>query len=107
MASVMQPIAIAIGVANTTLYDPFIDATKERGTLIFLHLVNTSASDITLDIFIDRATDVYIAKTLLVPTLGYIDLVGAWTVNADTDLIKAIASATGVDATGTVVESDA
>jgi len=105
--SVMQPIAVAIGVTNTTLYDPFIDATKERGTLIFLHLQNTTLADITVDIFIDMATDVYITDDLVVPAKGSVDLVGAWTVDDGTELIKAIASAVGVDASGTVVESDA
>lgn len=106
MASVMQQIAVAIAASNTTLYDPFIDPAKERGTLIFLHLVNTTVADITVDIFIDMATDVYIADDLVVPAKGSVDLVGAWTVDAATENIVAIASAVGVDATGTVVETD-
>jgi predicted secreted protein len=103
----MQPVATAIGTSATTLYAPFIDSTKERGTLIFLNLANTTTSDVTVDIFITTTPNTYIASSLLVPAKGNVVLSGAWTVNSTASLIKAIASATGVDASGTVVESDA
>jgi hypothetical protein len=103
----MQPIAAAILTTNTNLYDPFIDGTKERGTLICLHLVNTTNADITVDVFIDMATDVFILDDEVIPAKGTVTLTGAWTVDDGAEIIKAIASATGVDATGTVVESDA
>ena len=82
MASVMQQIAIAVGTTNTTIYDPFTDATKERGTLIHLNFCNTTAAAITVDVFIDLATDVYIVKTLSVPAIGQVSWSGAITVDA-------------------------
>ena len=106
MASVMQQIAIAVGTTNTTIYDPFTDATKERATLIHLNFCNTTGAAITVDVFIDLATDVYIVKTLSVPATGQVSWSGAITVDANTENIVAIASGAGVDVSGTVVESD-
>lgn len=106
MASVMQSISIAIGTSNTTLYDPFVDGTKERATVIDLELCNTTTADITVDIFIDKATDVYLADDLTVPAKGTAHWRGAKTIDDAAHILKAIASAVGVDCTGTVLESD-
>lgn len=105
MATTPQAVAAAILTSNTTLYDPFVAAGATRGMVIYLHFCNTTTADITVDCFIDTTVDKYILDDKVIPAKGTVSWSGIITMATATDLLVAIASATGVDVTGTVMEN--
>jgi hypothetical protein len=105
--STPQQIAIAVGTSNTTLYTAFVD-TSTRGVLASLDLTNTTTADITVSCWLENSAGTvltYFAKDMVIPAktpAGYSHLI---TLAASGEKIRAVASATGVDALGTVMES--
>lgn len=107
MASISQPIQIAVDDAATTLYTAFVGA-GTRAQLVSLDLTNTTTADITVDVTWvanGGGTTVYLADDLVVPSKGTASWRGMVTMDEAGDTIQAVASAHGVDALGTVVES--
>lgn len=105
MSTTPVQIAAAIGVANTDLYDPFVSAGATWGMIVALHFCNTTSADITIDVFLDMATDLYLCDDKVVPAKGNLDWTGIVTVDAGTEILKGIASASGVHVLGTVMEN--
>lgn len=109
MASTFIPINVSVLASETDLYTAFSVGGATTGTLVTLNLCNTGSTDITIDVYYKKASDSskkYLAKTLTVPALGTAALnqAGA-TINTSTDKWCAIASATNIDAVGTVMEN--
>ena len=108
MASTPQPIKAAVGASATTLYTAFV-AAASRAMLVSLDFVNTTTADITLDCWVSDASAgpalYYFADDVVVPAKGTVSWRGMITLDGSGDLIRAQASATGVDANGTVVEN--
>jgi len=108
MASTPQPIQVAVGVGVTALYTAFVGGSATRAMLVSLDLTNTTTGDITVDVYWRDAADAvsrYFADDLVVPAKGIASWRGMQTLDAAGEAIKAIASAAGVDATGTVIEN--
>ena len=106
MASTPEPIEVAIGVTATDLYTAFTGGAS-RAWLVSLDLTNTTTSDITVDVYkeVSGPTDYRFGDDLIVPAKGTLSWRGMLTLKTAGDKIKAIASATGVDCVGTVVEN--
>lgn len=109
MASTFVPINVAVLASETDLYTAFSIGGATTGTLLVLNLCNTGTVDLTIDVYYKKASDSskkYLAKTRTVPALGNLTLEKAGaTINTSTDKWCAIASATGIDAVGTVIEN--
>jgi hypothetical protein len=106
MASTPQPIAAVVLDSATTIYDPFVASGATRGMLIYLNFMNTGTADVTVDCYIDKATDIYILDDKTIPGKGNVEWSGCITMDTATDLLRAIASVTSVvHVTGTVVEN--
>ena len=107
MASTPNPIKAAVAVSNTTLYTAFVGAAT-RAMLVALDFCNTTAADITIDVFFENAAASvtrYFGKGVVVPANGVASWRGMQVIDTASDKWRAIASATGVDCTGTVVEN--
>lgn len=107
MASTPQPIKKAITVAAVTLYTAFVSGAS-RAMLVSLDFANTTTADITIDCWVyddSAAASFYFADDLTVPAKGSANWRGMLTLDGASDLIRAQASATGVDCNGTVVEN--
>ena len=103
-----QQISVAVLASATTLYTGFTGGAATRAELCSLDLCNTTTGDLTIDLYYENSgggTTRYFAKTMTVPALGTISYKGLQTIAATGDKWKAIASGTGIDATGTVVEN--
>src|SRR3989304_10344602 len=101
MASTPQPIKAAILTSATTLYTAFVGGT--RAMLVSLDLCNTTTADITVDCWVyddSAAATFYFADDLVVPAKGTASWRGMITLDGTSDLIRAQASATGVNANG-------
>ena len=106
MASTPQPIEAAIGIAATTLYTAFVGAAT-RAMVISIDLTNTTTAQITVDIWVDIGGAVLrlLADDLPIPPKQTLSWRGMATLNAAGELLRAQASAVGVDAVGTVMEN--
>ncbi len=106
MANVAQKINASIGITATTLYTAFTGS-GTRAVMASVDFCNTTTADITIDFYkeVSGPTDYYIYKTMTVPAKDNLAWRGLITLDTAGDLIRAIASATGVDATGTVFEA--
>jgi hypothetical protein len=108
MATTPQPIHAAILTSNTTLYTAFVGGGATRAMLVFLILTNTTSADITVDVFWENAagsTTRLIADDINVPAKGTETFRGIVSIDTSSEKIRAIASAVGVDAVGTVMEN--
>lgn len=110
MASISQPINIAVGNTATTLYTAFVSGTATRAQLVAVNLCNTTSSDITVDVWWENAaasSTKYIGKTVTVPALGTASLTSPFmgVINTASDKWRAQGSAAGVDCVGAVVEN--
>lgn len=100
------PIDAVILDSNTTLYDPFITSGATVGMLITMHFVNRHTADVTIDVFLDKATDIYICDDKVIPAKGNVDWTGIIPINDGATLLKAIASVTSVvHVSGCVMEN--
>lgn len=106
MATTPVPIDAVILNSATTIYDPFVTLGATLGMLVSMHIVNTGSSDVTVDIYIDKATDIYIADDKTVPAKGNLDWTGIVVINSASTNLVAIASTTSVlHITGCVMEN--
>jgi len=108
MASTPEPINAAIAITNTTLYTGFVNAGATRGVFSFLNLCNTSGSSIYVDLFYENAAASvtrFILDNTLVPPRGVFQWSGLFPIATSGDKIRGVASATGIDATGEVLEN--
>lgn len=108
MATTPIPIAVSVLASETDLYTAFSVVGASAAMLISLDLCNTGSTDITIDVYYKKAADgskKYFGKTTTVPALGTATWRGMETINTSGDKWCAIASATNVDATGTVMEN--
>jgi hypothetical protein len=105
MASTYIPIASAIGNTNTTIYDPFTTAGATQAIISSLTFCNTTTSDITIDVFVDLATDIYLCDDKLIPAKGNVDWTGLIIINGSTQNLVAIGSASGVHVLGGALEN--
>lgn len=103
----VTPIAInaAITVAALDLYTAFTTGTVAM--LVSIDFQNTTSADVTVDGWKRDANNLnsyYFADDLVVPAKGTASWRGIITLSQSGDKIRASASATGVDANGTVME---
>lgn len=108
MASTSQPINVAILGSATPLYTAFVEGGATRAMLVSLDLTNTTASDITVDLYYLRDSDAskkYFADDLTVPAKGNASFRGMLVIDTVDDSWVAIASAVGIDAVGAVIEN--
>lgn len=106
MASTPQPIQVSVLTSATTLYTAFVGGSATRAMLPSLTLTNTTSASITIDVWIDNGGVLfYILKTFPIAGLQTLDWTGMQTLDTSTDKFRAQASATGIDATGTVIEN--
>lgn len=107
MASTPEPINAALTVAALTLYTAFVEGAATRGMLVSLDLTNTTTADITVDLYVESAgpVDRRFADDIIVPAKTSVTWRGLITLNTAGQLIRATASATGVDCLGTVLEN--
>lgn len=107
MTTTPQQAMGAILVSATTLYTAFIGSVT-RAILVYLDLANTTAVDVTVNIWWESAdglTKRYIGQySLTVPANGGASWRGIVTLANAGEKIRAQASAAGVDAVGTVME---
>jgi hypothetical protein len=105
--STPEQITVAVAASNTTLYTAFVD-TSTRGMLVSLDLTNTTTADITVSCWHENAAGsvlTYFAKDMVVPAKSVASWRGIVVLDASSEKIRAVASATGVDAAGAVMES--
>ena len=105
MATTPQEVSAAILTTATVLYNPFIAGGATRGLVIYLHFCNTTTADITIDVTLNTTVDKFILDDKVIPAKGTVSWSGCITLATATDSFDAIASATGVDCTGTVMEN--
>ena len=98
-------IAAVIGNTNTTIYDPFTTAGATTSIISCLTFCNTTTSDITIDVFIDLATDTYLLDDKTVPAKGNFQFTGIIIINGATQNLVAIGSALGVHVIGGALEN--
>lgn len=108
MATTPQQIATSLTTGTTSLYTGFIAGGASRGMLVSLELTNTSTADITASIWQELSggtIQAYLCKSMPVPAGGNASWRGMAVVNASGDKIRGLASTTGVDIVGAVVEN--
>lgn len=107
MATTPQPIEAAIAASATDLYTAFVAGGATRAMIVSLDLTNTTAADITVDVWLDigGAVTRYLADDLVVPAKGTASWRGMAVLNASSEKLRAQGSATGVDAVGAVMEN--
>lgn len=104
--STPKPIQCAILASDTTLYTAFV-GTATWATLVSLDYTNTTVNDITVTTFwesSDGMTTRKLGQSVTVPANGSASWRGMVPLVNASEKIRAIASATGVDALGTVME---
>lgn len=104
MAASPVGIAIAVGTSATDLYTA---GANVPASLVTLDLTNTTNADIRVDVWkeLSGPTSVYLGSTITVPAKGNASFRGMDTVVNNGDKWRAQATAAGVDANGTVLES--
>jgi len=106
MATTAEQILVSVAASLTTLYTKPASGVNQS-QLVFINFCNTNASDRTLDLVHEDAagtTTKYILDDITVPGKGVYQWSGLFTFEEASSKIRAIASATGIDATGTALE---
>lgn len=104
--STPQQVAQHVLASNTTLYTAFTGGT--RSMAVTLNFCNTTTADITVDVFLVNAAgsdSFYLVDDLVIPAKGTRQFTGIVVFATAAETLKAIASATGVDILGAVVEN--
>lgn len=107
MASTSQKITAHVGNTATDLYT-FPTSGPTRARCFTLTFCNTTAADITLDVWVRNSGDTdsfYLCDDIVVPAKGQYQWSGAIVLSSNPEKVRAQASAVGVDVLGEVLEN--
>lgn len=102
-----NPATLKVRAAVLASATTLVTRGGDHDVVYALNFCNTTTADITLDVYeldADGSTKHYLLKAAVVPLQGVLQWTGACILDAASETVKALASATGVDCNGAYLE---